>query len=121
VRHIKEMIHDIDGVPVDQQRVFHDEKPLEDDNTLGSYNIQTGAILRLALNLRGGGGGGGRDGGGGGGGGGGGLSGSGSGDGVGGVSTPQTTVRSKESVFVKDSLEGVAMIFEVGGGEEGDA
>ena len=71
VFHIKQMIEDVDGIPVEQQRLFFhdnsaaadadvdadDERPLEDDNSLGYYNIPTGAVLNLALNLRGGRGG----------------------------------------------------------------
>jgi len=59
VLHVKEMIEDVDGIPASQQRLIqNDDELLDDGNTLGFYNIKTGEIIQLALNLRGDSGGG---------------------------------------------------------------
>lgn len=125
------MIEDLDGIPAAQQRLFHDHEPLEDDNTLGHYNIKTGATIKLALNLRGGDDGGG--GGGGsygrtvrGGGGGGGSNGAGRDRDVSIPKPPRPSVEvptnNKQSVFIKDGFDDVAMILQVralrGGGRD---
>jgi Ubiquitin family len=51
---VKMRVREIEGIPIDQQRLIWIGKQLEDDRTLASYNIQENAILKLVLRLRGG-------------------------------------------------------------------
>eukprot|EP00972_Heterocapsa_arctica_P099526 14685378-Heterocapsa_arctica.AAC.1 len=54
---VKAMIHAKEGIPMNQQRLFHARVQLEDDSrTLNSYNIEPGSSLTLLIDLRGGGG-----------------------------------------------------------------
>ncbi|ODM98428.1 Ubiquitin [Orchesella cincta] len=53
---LKIMIHDLEGIPIDQQRLIFETKQLEDGRTLKQYNISEQSILFLCLRLRGGGG-----------------------------------------------------------------
>lgn len=52
---VKERIYELEGVPVDQQRVIHGGRQLEENHTLNEYDIPTGGLLHVILRMRGGG------------------------------------------------------------------
>ena len=46
---MKLRIQDIEGIPVDQQRLIFDSKQLEDDMILSDYGIVPGSLLHLVV------------------------------------------------------------------------
>ncbi len=52
---LKQQFFDIEGVPVDAQRLIYGGKELEDERTLTDYNIQQESTIFPVLRLRGGG------------------------------------------------------------------
>ena len=52
---LKQQFFDVEGVPVDAQRLIYGGKELEDERTLTDYNIQRESTIFPVLRLRGGG------------------------------------------------------------------
>lgn len=55
IEEAKMLIENIEGVPLDQQRLIFAGRQLEEGRTFGDYNICGGSTLHLVLRLRGGG------------------------------------------------------------------
>ncbi len=51
---IKQMLSDLDGVQIDQERIIFAGKQLEDIYKISYYNIKKGDTIHFVLSLRGG-------------------------------------------------------------------
>lgn len=51
---IKEKLEEIEGIPLQQQRLIYQGKKLKDDQTINSYKLKGGTVIHLVVALRGG-------------------------------------------------------------------
>lgn len=51
---IKEALQEKEGIPKEQMRLIHNGKVMNDEMKIEEYNIQPGAIIMMAIHLRGG-------------------------------------------------------------------
>ena len=51
---VKRKLEEKEGVPVEQVRLIHGGKVLQDDLTIGKANIQPGTQIMMMMHLRGG-------------------------------------------------------------------
>ncbi len=51
---VKHQLQEKEGIQVDQIKLIYSGKQLNDEKTLGSYEIQPGAVIHMVLQLRGG-------------------------------------------------------------------
>ena len=54
IESIKQKILDKEGIPIEQQRLVFNGKQLEDDQTVGGYNLENNSNIHLVLRLKGG-------------------------------------------------------------------
>lgn len=54
VHDFKVKIQEMEGIPLEEQRLIYAGTQLEDDHTLGEYDVQNESTFHLVLNLRGG-------------------------------------------------------------------
>lgn len=55
VEDLKAIIHEKEGILIEQQRLYHDKKLLSNEQTLASYSLASETVLDFKLFLRGGG------------------------------------------------------------------